>query len=615
MSDIKILTNQNKIISKLPVNFEKIKVGFSKNCKGIIGSQIKLKLIEPIYLDVSTEDIVQTFLYLFNNNEGKGIFVYVYKDKIKSFIPFYNENKGQFNNQNLNLTNKLYKIVEKIIKNNSFNLMFFINLGNYPVLFKTLFTNDKKKMIPVLSFTTSYTHYDICLPLPIIIKWTKNNNRGILFLFEKIKLEKESESQKIYKRITELKTHPYYKNFNLDYVIIDNLAESALKKIKLLSTIIFISDSYVPIYHQYFLNANLSIILIENTTYFSYYSKLLNPNIEYISWSMETWEQQLDKYVENKKTIHNLSKWCEKYLTYENIYSKYLGFFEHLNQNFYKSDITVEPFTNYTESNLNITTQLDYNKFFDLLYKNYKLVRCWSYRLNPYSNLLGLLQTNHNFIPEYIKLSLTSFGIYDNIHWISGKRAHIDYLPKLLKKNGLKNTYQYIINKSEELIDLNIIINISSVFYIEIPEPSSKFNLWENDFLYDFESVFQFIHAQPEGSTFVIRIFTFQLPRTINMIQTFQKYFEKIKIIKNEWFDSFLPYRYLIGIKYLKNKNKEITSILDFETYNNLFFSIETQELIKVIKYIKSDANVDINKFKSYELTNEWLNKWFNQIL
>ena len=81
MDKIKFFTNQNKIISKLPNNFEKNISRYSKNCKGIIGNQVKLKLIEPIYLDVKPEDIVSTFLYLFNNNEGKGIFMNIYKDK------------------------------------------------------------------------------------------------------------------------------------------------------------------------------------------------------------------------------------------------------------------------------------------------------------------------------------------------------------------------------------------------------------------------------------------------------------------------------------------------------------------------------------------------------
>jgi hypothetical protein len=614
MEKIKILTNQNKIISKLPNNFEKKIQSYSKNCKGIIGNQVKLKLIEPIYLDVNPEDIVSTFLYLFNNNEGKGIFVNIYRDKIKNFIPFTNEAKGLLNTFDLNLINRLYKIFNKIIRGNTFNLLFFINIGNYPVLFKST-ENKNKKMIPILSFTTSYSHYDICLPLPYSYTLSeKTPPNGILFLFEKRKIDKESDSLKIYKRILELKTHPHYKNFNLNYAIIDNCNERTIKKIDLLSTIIIISDPYVPIYYQYFLKSKSVIVLIENTSHYTYHSKLLKPDVEYISWTITTWEQQLDKYVENKKISGNLNKWVDEYLTEKNINLKYLGFLEHLHQNFYKSDILVEPFTNYTESNINITTQLDYDKFFDLLYTNYKLIRCWSYRLNPYSNLLSLLKTNHNFIPEYIKLSLTSFGTYENIHWFSGKRAHIDFLPQLLKKNGLKNINQYYIDKSEDLINFKIINNISSVFYIEIPEPSSKFNLWENEFLSDFESFMQFMHLQPEGSIFIFRIFTFHNPRTINMIQTFQSYFEKIKIIKNEWFDSYLPYRYLVGIRYTKNKNKDKSTHLDFETYNNLFFSVETQELIKVIKYIKSDAQVDITKFKSYELTNEWLYKWFNQM-
>ena len=615
MGEIKFLNNQNKIISKLPNDFDKQKTPYSKNCKGIIGNQVKLKLIEPIYLDVLPEDIVHTFLYLFNNNEGKGIFINIVKDKIKIFLPFINENKSKLTKHDIVLTTELLKILEKIIKANNFNLMFFVNLGNYPVLFKSIFTERKKKMIPVLSFTSSYSHYDICLPLPTQFTITNGkNSNGILFIFEKRKLEKDSPSIQIYNRIRELKTHPYYKNFNLDYFIIEHYDEESLKKIKLLSTIIIISDPYVPVYYQHFLKTKSSLVLIENSSHYSYYSKLLNPDIEYIRWSINTWEFQLDKYVENKKISNNLIKWVDKYLTELNIGLKYFGFLEHLNQNFFKSEIIVEPFTNYTESNLNITTQLDYNKFFDLLFKNYKLIRCWSYRLNPYSNLLGLLKSNHNFMPEFIKLSLTSFGTYENLHWISSKRAHIDFLPQLLKKTGLKNTNQHIIKKSEDLLNLNIINNISSVFYVEIPEPSSKFNLWENDFLYDFESIIQFMHAQPEGSTFIIRIFTFQLPRTINQIQIFQNYFEKIKIIKNEWFDSYLPYRYLVGIRYSKTKSKDNTSVLDLETYNNLFFSVETQELIKVIKYIKSDAMVDITKFKSYDLTNEWLGKWFSQM-
>lgn len=614
MEKIKILTNQNKVISKLPNNFEKIKSGYSKNCKGIIGNQVKLKLIEPIYLDVKPDDIVHTFLYLFNNNEGKGIFVNIHKDKLKTFIPFNNEIKGSINTHDLILINKLYKIFNKIIKGNTFNLLFFINLGNYPILFKSI-SNENKKMIPVLSFTSSYSHYDICLPLPLSYNLTdKKPLNGILFLFEKRKIDKDSESAKIYKKILELKSHPFYKNFNLNYEVIDKYDERTIKKLNLLSTIIIISDPYVPIYYQYFLKSKSVIVLIENTSHYTYYSKLLKPDIEYISWSMTTWEQQLDMYVENKKISINLTKWADNYLNEKNINVKYLGFLEHLNQNFYISDILVEPFTNYTESNINITTQLDYNKFFNLLYSNYKLIRCWSYRLNPYSNLLSLLKTNHNFIPEYIKLSLTSFGTYENIHWFSGKRAHIDFLPQLLKKNGLKNVTQYFIDNADDLINIKIINNISSVFYIETSELSSNFNLWENNFLSDFESFIQFMHLQPEGSIFIFRIFTFQMPRTISMIQTFQNYFEKIKIIKNEWFDSYLPYRYLVGIGYTKNKNKDISTNLDLATYNNLFFSIETQELIKVIKYIKSDAIVDINKFKTYELTNEWLDKWFNNL-
>jgi hypothetical protein len=122
------------------------------------------------------------------------------------------------------------------------------------------------------------------------------------------------------------------------------------------------------------------------------------------------------------------------------------------------------------------------------------------------------------------------------------------------------------------------------------------------------------MNNQPEGSTFIIRIFTFHLPRTISLIHNFQNKFEKIKIIKNEWFDSFMPFRYLIGINYLKNKVSKSKVALDFETYNQIYFSLETLELIKIIKYIKSDAIVNLKLFSDYSLIDEWINKWFSSM-
>jgi len=88
----KVFNNPNKIIAKLP-----IKVNYTeqiKLCNGLIGNQIKLKLIEPVYINPIPEDIVQTFLFMFNNNEGNGVFVNIHKNKIKDWIIFSNPDKS-----------------------------------------------------------------------------------------------------------------------------------------------------------------------------------------------------------------------------------------------------------------------------------------------------------------------------------------------------------------------------------------------------------------------------------------------------------------------------------------------------------------------------------------
>lgn len=630
----KIYNNPNKIISRLPININTSKQ--LKTCFGLIGNQVKLKLIEPVYLHPESEDIVQTFLYLFNNNEGKGVFVQIIKNKIKDWIVFCNESKSLITKDELDIANKFKIIIEGLIKkpkpNLNLNLMFFINLGNYPVIHKKLYIEDKKKFIPVVSFTSSYNNYDIPLPIPKIHKIHKNivqdlsvksKNKlksGILFIFEKRKIEeKDSPSNKIFNRILELKKHPYYKHVKLDYIQVDGI--NNFKKIEIGKVNVIISDPYVPIYYQFLLNSNTQIVLIENLNYYSYYSKLLIPDEHYSSWSIDTWEMQMDKFIENKKIIKSLNNWAETNITIDNFKDKYLGFLEHLNLNYSKSEIMIEPFSNYNETNFNITTQLDYDKFFNLLYKNFKLIRCYSYRLNPYSSLLTKLKTSHTFVPELIKLSLTSLEPYENLHWISQRRVQLDFLPQILsnaksiqvkQKKFVTNIFSHIVNNSDDLLNLKIINNISSLFYIELPPSSSKFNLWENDFVSELESILQFINEQPEGTSFIVRIFTFQLPRTLGLIHNFQSKFEKIKIIKNEWFDSYLPYRYLVGINHQKNKLPMDKTILDLETYNQVYFSLETQELIKVIKYVKSDANVEIETFLNLDLINGWINKWFS---
>ncbi len=98
----------------------------------------------------------------------------------------------------------------------------------------------------------------------------------------------------------------------------------------------------------------------------------------------------------------------------------------------------------------------------------------------------------------------------------------------------------------------------------------------------------------------------------LGLIRNFQNKFEKVKIIKNEWFDSYLPFRYLVGINFRKHKSSHDKTILDLETYNQIYFSLETQELIKAIKYVKSDAGVNLDTFQNYNLNNEWIDKWFS---
>jgi hypothetical protein len=579
----KILTNPNKIIGKLPlkINLE----SYEKKCIGNIGNQIKLKIMEPQYLNLLPEDIIQTFLLLFNNG-GKGIFINIIKNKLKNWIVFNNELISIITKNDKQIINKLKKIIEYSLKKSNINCMFFVNLCDKPLIHKEI----NKKYIPVISFTSSYLTNDIILPLPNTIKFEKINN-GYLFIFEKIHiLNTESKSNKIYNRILEIKKHPYYKNKQINYFIIDN----NINKLELSRVNIIISDPYVPYYYEYIIKSKTKIILIENINYFTYNSKLLEPNKEYLSWDINKWELEFDSIDEFNK--------LKLYDSIVNINAIYLGLLEHLTLNFYNNDVILS-ISN--DKNLNITTQLDIDKYFNLLEKNYRQLRCLSYRLNPYLRLLTELKTNHNFIPEFYKLSLTILNQYENLNWISPKYVELNNISKMLKRKI--NTNNYIIDNSNKLLNLEIDLK-NSVYYIELPILTSKFKNWESEYLNDFENILQFINNQKDGSTFIIKIYTFNLPRTISLIKNFQYKFEKIKIIKNEYFESFLPFRYLIGI----NKTKNINNIpIDIEQTNHTYFIQETNELIKLIKYIKSTAKIDSTLFNNNDLIKSWLNKWF----
>lgn len=99
MIETKIYTNPNKIISKLPIKWNNMDLLNKKTCESIIGNIIKIKLIEPVYLNLELEDIIQTFLYLFNNNECKGIFINISKNKLKDFMIFCNESKSKISSR------------------------------------------------------------------------------------------------------------------------------------------------------------------------------------------------------------------------------------------------------------------------------------------------------------------------------------------------------------------------------------------------------------------------------------------------------------------------------------------------------------------------------------
>jgi hypothetical protein len=620
----KIFNNPNKIISKLPSELfiTTDKNMFIRNCDFNINNHIKNKLIEPVYLNLDKQYIISTFLKIFNN-KGKGVFIGISKNKLKYFLLFNNPENILSKNE-LEIINNLKILIEKILGNKisfhdfSLNLSFFVNFSNYPILSgfsshdslgtKSIIYNDSNKYIPTVSFTSSYNHYDIPLPIPKIYSYVKLT-KGITFYFSQEFIDKKSGiTININNKISELKNHPFYKNHNLNIQIIDGLNFNA----KLTSISIIMCEEFIPNYLQFFLNSGTQLILIENKNSYSYFSTLLNNNQEYISWDFDNWKDNLDNLFENKILIKNLELFAEKHINKDSFMDKWAGFLNHLNQNYYNSKYITEPFNNQTQDLNQELVQLDYNKYYDLLQKNYKMIRCWSYRLNPYTTLLNRLKTNHTFVPEFIKLILGLPKLL-NLHWISPKETNLNYIKYLIQKirKYSFNINQYSINNINDLLSINIINNLLSIFFIEFNDTNKQFNLWENSYADNFDMILQFISKQPYGSTFIIKMYNFGSPSMVNIINNIQDKFEKIKIIKNEWFDSYLPYRYLVGINYLKHKNNN-KKISELELYDRNFFVSENRELIKIIKYIKSEAQVNLNLFNNYNLINEWIDKWLS---
>jgi hypothetical protein len=400
----------NKIISKLPIVLPKINKE-SKTCEHLIGNIIKLKLMSSVYNKVSTENIIQTCIYLFNNNMGKGMFFEITKNKIKQVLLFNNNILGTLTKNDIKMAKSIIMMIKSILKKHQFNVIFFVNLSPYPVI-----TNNITKMIPTISFSGSFNHSDITLPLPLkqhVMKYKK----GILFLFEENNI-----NQNIMNKIIEIKNHPSYKNHNINYTIVkDNMLPKELYK-----SVVVICNPYVPLYFQSLIFTKCNIILIENKDYFSYYSKLLIPDVDYIQWNMENWNDMLDNYVySNMKRNQELI-----------IKEKYIGFLEHLQLNYNRNYITIKD---------NDMIQLDTNKYFNLLSNNYMLLRCWYYRLNPLYTILTNFESYHYFIPQFILLALRTFPKFNNLYWISSKRVLLDNIDTIINSEHKINSFNYIL--------------------------------------------------------------------------------------------------------------------------------------------------------------------------
>jgi hypothetical protein len=579
MSNLKILTNMNKIISKLPIILPKNN-NVNKTCEFPIGNIIKLKLSEPMYNNNTPEDIVQTFIYLFNNNMGKGMFFNIHKNKIHQVILFNNTNRSILSKNDINMAKMIIRMITNILKKHHFNVIFFINLCPYPVI-----SNDMKtKMIPTISFSGSFNHNDIIIPLPITPKVPKlKYEKGILFLFEENNIMHE-----ILNKVTEIKNHPSYKNHNINYIIVkDNNIIKSLKCNSLYKTIVVICNPHVPLYYQYITTLKCNIILIENKDYYSYYSKLLIPNVEYIQWTFENWNDMLDNYVYDKNIFINNTM---------NIKEKYIGFLEHLQLNYNTNYITIKN---------NDIIQLDTNKYFMILHNNYMLLRCWYYRLNPLYTILSKFESYHYFIPQFILLALRTFPKFTNLHWISNRRVLLDNVNNIINSEHKINTFNHIIKNADDILNLNIINDDTNVYYIEIDLTNSDFSKWENSFIDTFNIIIQFIILQPVGSSYIIRTCQFFEHQTISLIQKFCSQFESVKIIKDKYFEPYMPYRYIVGINRIKNSNIKPIDIIE---YNMEYYKIETNSMYTGIQFIKSTNNV----VKDNMYVDNWIRKNIN---
>jgi hypothetical protein len=595
---MEIYKNPNKFISKLPININLIKP--IKKCRFISALNydhfIKIRLVDSVYSNLSTDVLIQTFLYLFNVI-GQGIFVNIKKNKIKSFHTFQNESLVK--NVDLFLIYEIKKFIEKSIFEFEEEVIFFININHKPVLMKKGFNpivyyeKDIKTSLkqhnypfyfPIVSFSSGYKNFDISLPL-FDFKIKFDIKPKLMFLFEKDRLE-FGITKVIYNKIREIKEHPFYKEKKIDYI----LCNSYFKNKQEIGEInIIIKDPNNPIFLEQLVLNNQKVIVIDPCDFFSWYDEF----IMFPVWSYDNWINELDRFEAKKVFLNN-------YLSLKDYKKEYfLSFLNNLTENFNESKIYISPYSNL----INQVKQMDYGKYFSIIANNFKKLLCWSYRMNPYYLLIDYLKTNHNFVPSFVKLS-TSLDTFDNLIWIADSPKYdLEFLRKILSKNQIKYIYNYSISN---LNSINI-LGSKTCYYIEFPLPSNNVAEWENNHLDNLDLVNLFLEKIKPGSIVIIRLLTFKLPRTKDWISFFQQKFESIKIIKNEWFDIFMPYRYLVGINYGANPNKVI---LDLDLYEKDFFTIETNNLELLFKYIHSEAKVEKYLANNKQEIKEWLDKY-----
>jgi len=577
--------NPNKFISKLPIKIDLLQ-HLKKSIDCINGTYYKTRLINSTYTNLSSDILTQTFLYLYNVI-GQGIYIHIKKSKIKDFYVF--QNPELIEKIDFFLVKNIKIFIEKNINDFENEVIFYINFCNKPVLFKKgynpeIYYNSQTRTIlqqhkypfyfPIVSFSSGYKMFDLSVPL-IDIKVKYITKKNLMFLFEKDRL-KSGITKVIYEKIFEYKTHPFYKEKKLDYLIVN----SYFKDSQIIGeTNVIIKDPNNPIFLEQLIIAEKNVIVIDPSDFFAWYDE----SIEILRWKYSNWIQELDSFVKIKEQNFKLNK--KNY---------FVAFLYHLSENFRQSSIYISPYSK------NSLLQIEYNKFFNILAKNYNNILCWSYRLNPYFLLLDSLKTNHTFVPSFIKLSSLSFGEFNNLVWISNQKTDLDILYKYLFKNKLKN-----IEFSKNLKTINN--EGRTCYFIEFPFYNKKsMKEWENEHLDNLDLINTFLEKVKMNSIVIIKLFTFRLSRTKLWIQLFQKKFESIKIIKNDWFDIYLPFRYLIGINY-KNKNDK-SIILDLDEIEKDFFDKETNNLELMVKYVNSDTVV-----KSCNMGNEikeWMDKY-----